>query len=78
MPIGVKLRGRAHGTLHQVQTNQTKITASEWKTPYERHLELEKGMPIQPDVTLEYWAHYEEILPRNAAYLYRSRRKSQR
>jgi transposase InsO family protein len=47
------------------------------KTPSERFLELEKKIPIQPEVTREYWAHYEEVLPRNTAYLYRRRRKSQ-
>jgi transposase InsO family protein len=45
------------------------------KTPCERFQELESKMPIQPEVTLEYWAHYEEVLPRNASYVYHKRSK---
>jgi len=48
------------------------------KTPNERYLELEKELLIQPEVTLEYWEHYEEVLPRNAAHLYRKRKKPQK
>ena len=39
------------------------------KTPHERYLELEKHVPIQPDVTGKYWEKEELIRPRNYQYL---------
>lgn len=39
------------------------------KTPYERYLELETKIPIQPDVTGKYWEKEEIIRPRNYQYL---------
>jgi transposase InsO family protein len=40
------------------------------KTPYERYLELEEKIPIQPDVTTNYKeSPAEQIVPRNSKYL---------
>lgn len=40
------------------------------KTPYERYLELEEKIPIQPDVTTNYQnSPPEELVPRNSKYL---------
>lgn len=39
------------------------------KTPYEKYLELENLIPIQPEVTGEYWKKEEIIRPRNYQYL---------
>lgn len=41
------------------------------KTPYERFLELENQIPIQPEVTGKYWEKIEIIRPRNYHYLTR-------
>ena len=40
------------------------------KTPYEKYLEVESKIPIQPDVTQAYWdSPPEKIVPRNCKYL---------
>lgn len=40
------------------------------QTPYERYLEVEHKIPIQPDVTQIYWdSPPEKIVPRNSKYL---------
>jgi transposase InsO family protein len=36
------------------------------KTPYEKYLEVEKLIPIQPEVTSKYWEKKDEIIPRNS------------
>ncbi|TKK66177.1 IS481 family transposase [Ilyomonas limi] len=41
------------------------------KTPYERYLELEQLIPIQPKVTAKYWEKEVEIIPRNSRWYYR-------
>ncbi len=38
------------------------------KTPHERYLELKEQIPIQPDITENYWEKPEEIRPRNSKY----------
>ena len=43
------------------------------KTPYEKYLELEHLIPIQPDVTRTYWEKQVEIIPRNSKWYYRKR-----
>lgn len=43
------------------------------KTPYEKYLELEKHIPIQPEVTSKYWEKKVEIIPRNSQWYYRKR-----
>lgn len=43
------------------------------KTPYEKLLELERLIPIQPDVTGKYWEKEVDIIPRNAKMYYRKR-----
>lgn len=43
------------------------------KTPYEKYLELEHLIPIQPDVTAKYWEKEVEIIPRNSGWYYRNR-----
>jgi transposase InsO family protein len=40
------------------------------KTPYEKYLEVENKIPIQPDVTQAYWdSPPQEIVPRNSKWL---------
>jgi len=48
------------------------------KTPYKWYLEIEAKIPIQPEVTLDYWSHYEKVLSRNASQVYRRRKKLER
>ncbi|HWJ30283.1 MAG TPA: integrase core domain-containing protein, partial [Flavisolibacter sp.] len=43
------------------------------KTPYEKYLELEHLIPIQPDVTAKYWEKQVEIIQRNSQWYYRKR-----
>jgi transposase InsO family protein len=43
------------------------------QTPFERYLELEHLIPIQPDVTATYWEKPVEIHPRNSQWYYRKR-----
>jgi transposase InsO family protein len=43
------------------------------KTPYEKFLELEHLIPIQPEVTVKYWEKHIEIIPRNSQWYYRKR-----
>lgn len=43
------------------------------KTPYEKLIELEHLIPIQPDVTTKYWEKEVEIVPRNSKMYYRNR-----
>ncbi|MBV7533991.1 hypothetical protein [Chitinophaga sp. sic0106] len=43
------------------------------KTPYEKYLELEHLIPIQPDGTGKYWEKEVEIIPRNRKWYYRKR-----
>lgn len=43
------------------------------KTPYEKFLELENIIPIQPDVTGKYWEKEVDIVPRNAKMYYKKR-----
>ena len=43
------------------------------KTPYEKYLELEHLIPIQPDVTGKYWEKEVEIITRNSKWYYRKR-----
>jgi transposase InsO family protein len=43
------------------------------KTPYEKLLEVEHLIPIQPDVTGKYWEKEVEIVPRNSKMYYRKR-----
>ena len=43
------------------------------KTPYEKYLELEMHIPIQPEVTSKYWEKKVEIIPRNSQWYYRKR-----
>ena len=43
------------------------------KTPYEKYLELEHLIPIQPDVTAKYWEKEVEIIPRSSKWYYRKR-----
>ena len=40
------------------------------KTPYERLLELEHLIPIQPDITAKYWKNEEEIHSRSSKWHY--------
>ncbi len=44
------------------------------RTPYEKYLEVEKSIPIQPDVTSKYWEKDTEILTRNSIWHYRKLR----
>lgn len=43
------------------------------KTPYERLLEVQHLIPIQPEVTSKYWEKDVEIIPRNSKMYYRNR-----
>jgi transposase InsO family protein len=43
------------------------------QTPFERYLDLEHLIPIQPDVTATYWEKPVEIHPRNSQWYYRKR-----
>lgn len=43
------------------------------KTPYEKYLEVEHLIPIQPEVTEKYWEKEPEILTRNSQWYYRNR-----
>lgn len=38
-------------------------------TPWKKFMELENSVPIQPDVTQNFWDSEEQILPRNSEYL---------
>ncbi|GAC1481252.1 MAG: IS481 family transposase [Flavisolibacter sp.] len=42
-------------------------------TPYEKYLELESRIPIQPNVTGKYWEKDVQILPRHSGWYYRNR-----
>lgn len=44
------------------------------KTPYEKYLELEPLVPIQPDVTTKYWEKEVNIIPRNSGLYYRRKK----
>jgi transposase InsO family protein len=43
------------------------------KTPHEKLLEVERLIPIQPDVTSKYWEKEVEIIPRNSKLYYRNK-----
>lgn len=43
------------------------------KTPYEKLLEVEHLIPIQPDVTGKYWEKEVEIIPRNSKLYYQNK-----
>ena len=38
------------------------------KTPWQKFLDVEKDVPIQPEVTQDLWDFNEQILPRNQDY----------
>jgi hypothetical protein len=39
------------------------------KTPFQKLKEVEKLIPIQPDVTKKFWESEEKVIPRNYEYL---------
>jgi transposase InsO family protein len=39
------------------------------KTPWQKYLETENEIPIQPEITQLFWESDEQILPRNSAFL---------
>ena len=39
------------------------------KTPYQKLKQVEKLIPIQPDVTKKFWESEEKVIPRNYQYL---------
>lgn len=48
-------------------------SALKGKTPYEKFLEVEHLVPIQPDVTSKYWEKEVEVIPRNSRLYYQKK-----
>lgn len=48
-------------------------SALKGKTPYEKFLEVEPLVPIQPDVTSKYWEKDVEVVPRNSRLYYQKK-----